>query len=430
MPRPPARLLNPTAPWSPGLIPAWDIAASKNALLSHERGQFQSSSKMATAMGRDDRVTAVIETRVMGLLSLPFSMIPGDVPRGKVRARKIAEEIEAHWETIVPAGDLSAAMWWFILLGVAPVQIIWATIDGLWVPTIRAWDPQFMYWDESIDGYRINTKDGVMDVTPENGWLLLVQGERGWMRGAVRSITVAWLSRQFATRDWNRYNERHGMPLLKLKVPARATEDEKADFFRNMSQIGSSATASLPQGIEGAENSFDIELLEAKDRSWESFEGLEDRANTNIAVRILGQNLTTEVSSGALASTKIHDNIRLDRLQADAKLISSNIRDSLLKLMVRFNWGVDEIFTPTPHWDTEPPADLVAKGEAITKLGEGISALKVSGFGLTPNTIEELGQDYNLELVPIEASGEEGPVEGSQAPAPADQVVQEEREAS
>ena len=383
----------------------------KSALLSHESGNFTSSAQMATAMGRDDRITAVTETRITGLLSLPFQVIPATVTRAKVRSRVIAESVEAMWPLIAPPAEVSAALNWFILLGVAPVQVSWQVIEGVWGPSMKAWDPQFLRWENGV--YKITTQDGEQDVTPENGWMLLIQGDRGFMRGAIRSIAVWWISRQWVARDWNRYNERHGLPLLKALVPARAGEDEKADFFSNMSNIGSTTTAMLPQNVDGGEGSFDLELLEAKDQAWKSFEGLEDRANKNIAVRILGQNLTTEVSGGSLAAANIHENIRLDRLQADETLLSSAIREHMLVPYTFFNFGEAANFAPMPHWDTAPPTDLIAKGDAMKSLGDGVSALSTAGLNVGDNTIAELGQEYDLELErkEIEPAPEVSPVE-------------------
>ena len=368
----------------------------QTALLSHEVGNFNASAQMAIAMGRDDRITAVLETRISGLLSLPFQMIPAEVTRAKVKARKIADAAEAMWDIIAPPAEVSAALNWFILLGVAPVQVTWQVLDGLWVPSMKAWDPQFMNWEEGV--YKIETRDGTQEVTPENGWMLLVQGNRGFMRGAVRSIAKLWISRQWTLRDWSRFNERYGMPMLKAMVPSRASDPEKADFFRNMSNIGSTTTAMLPQNVDGGEGSFDIDLLEAKATAWKTFQGKEDRDNINIAVRILGQNLTSEVSGGSFAAANIHNNIRLDRLQADEVLLSSHMRESMLVPFTFFNFGEQANFAPTPHWDTSPPEDLTAKGTAMKALGDGISALSAAGLNVSDNTIAELGQEYDLEL--------------------------------
>lgn len=415
LPRPPPKLLAPALPWTPGIIPDWDVLSTKTALNSHEQGLFQTSSQMAVAMGRDDRITAVIGTLVDGLLALPFNMAPADVTPGKIKARRIAETIEAHWESIAPVDELSAILWWFILLGVAPVQVTWTTVGDMWIPRLNAWDPQFLYWDQGDRVFKLNTQDGVIDLVPGDGdWMLLTAGDRGWMRGAIRSISTDWMSRQWVKRDWNRYNEKHGLPLTKVMVPSSSEQGEKSEFYRDMIQANSSGTVMLPQNVDGNQGAYDIELLEAKDRAWESFPGLEKSANKNIAVRILGQNLTTEVEGGSLAAANIHNLIRLDRLQSVANLLSCIIREQVLWPMVRFNFPDSEGFAPTPHWDTSPPADLVANGAGMKALGDGITAIKGAGFDLAPDTIEELGQEYNLKLVPTELD-DDGPPE---PPAP------------
>jgi len=65
---------------------------------------------------------------------------------------------------------------------------------------------------------------------------------------------------------------------------------------------------------------------------------------------------------------------------------------------VRFNFGEEANFAPTPHWDTAPPADLVAKGQAMKALGDGVTSLDTAKLEVSDNTIAELGQEYDLEL--------------------------------
>ena len=62
---------------------------------------------------------------------------------------------------------------------------------------------------------------------------------------------------------------------------------------------------------------------------WNADEGLE------------AQTLTTEHSSGTYAAAKVHDAVRRDIIEADAKALAETITARIITPLVRFNFGAD-----------------------------------------------------------------------------------------
>ncbi len=54
-------------PWTPGIKSSWSVSQVRSALRSLEDGDFSDAAQLVDAMGRDDRLTAVLQTRINAL---------------------------------------------------------------------------------------------------------------------------------------------------------------------------------------------------------------------------------------------------------------------------------------------------------------------------------------------------------------------------
>jgi phage gp29-like protein len=353
--------------WTPGIQPSWNVTATRTALLAHEQGQFQSSAMMADMMMRDERLSATLDTLVLGILGLPFSITATD--ETDETSTRIRDEVWPWWEHAVPEADLAALIKWYILLGIGIGELVWTSGKGEWRPRLRVHHPQHLFWDELNEQYQLSTKDGMVPITPGNGkWVLMTDGARGYMNGYVRSLAIPWLVRQFAVRDWGRYSERHGMPIMLAGIPSVIDEGEKDGFIDELKRLGTETVIPLPQGAAD-EASYTMDLLEAKDNSWEGFERLITSCNVSFAIRFLGQNLSTEVQGGSYAAAGIHERILGDVIQGWEKKIASHLREQVMLPIVAFNYGPQLTESaPWPHWDTEPPEDQAKRAAVLAQL--------------------------------------------------------------
>jgi phage gp29-like protein len=362
-------------------VSQWTVPGVRETLDVHELGYFLNSAQLVDAMGRDDRITGCLNTRVRALAGksgINFSVTPNEGASDKKLSQRLAEEIESFWYYTCPESAMSHILRDAVMLGVAFARIHWDRVNGRRVPRLEPWNAHTVYWDWSIQKYRAVAREGQFIIEPGNAeWFVYEPGGyRSWMLGAVRSLGVPYVIRQYTYRDWYRYCEKHGLPILAIREPSGSQwEKHKAGFWAKVQRLGSESTLRLPYDKKN-DDGFGIEFVEPKDKSWAAFEALINRLDVNIAVDLLGQNLTTEVQGGSHAAAMAHNLVRLDYLDADAQTLSTALREQVWKLFVRFNEGTVNLDnTPWPAWDTRPPEDKKNRADVVKTFADAAKTL-------------------------------------------------------
>jgi len=387
----------------------WTKAEVDDALRNHELGQFMSTALLADAMTRDDTFDAVLGTRVLGMLGLPRVVGPSHEADPR-RSKKVARAIDDRFDTIFPRSTLAELLRWGILLGFALAQIVWrADDDGTeWTPELQVWHPSFVYYRHDVRAYFALTTDGPVRIEPGNGqWLLYTPfgTDRGWMSGAVRSVSIPWLARSYTWRDWQRWSELYSMGVRKAIAPANADEGDKERFFNQVAALGSETTVLLTQALSGEK--FDLEVVwPDTSGSADGFERLMNKCESRIAIRVLGQNLTTEVQSGSLAAARVHENVKADIIQFDARTLAEDLRAQVLRPYCRFNVPGGERFAPRLGWRTTPTEDRKNEADTALAAAQALAALLQSGV---PLDVRAYAQRFGLPLTAPVGDDASGP---------------------
>lgn len=361
----------------------WTVDKVKSALEDHEQGYFHQSADLAVAFNRDPRISGCLRARVKSFTGLPFSIKPAaQNPR---RSKVLAEEASNWFLKACPETTATTLLKDRIVLGVACAQIIWERDGGSWVPAeIRRWSPKSLWWRQDLMRFDALTDKGIIPVTPGDGnWILWTSDlPGGWLDGAVLSLGIPFLVRSFGIRDWSRFNERHGLPILTVKEPAEFDPKKAKEFFEKIRNISRGGAARLPSTSKG---SFELGLVEAKDSAWETFKELQAAANVDIAISINGQNLTTEVQSGSLAAAKVQNETKRDLTEADATEFGSVMRDQAVCPWIRFNRSEADVqLAPTPTYDPTPPEDTKLAADTFKTVGEAVKLLREAGVDPSP----------------------------------------------
>ena len=365
----------------------WSVDNVKAALEALERGTFYSAALYADYMLRDDRIASTLQTRVLGLTSLPFRIEPSKKGDPKT-AQRAADEMKEVFPSIFPESTAADVLRWNIMNGFAIAQNVWTMTEKRWVPTPQSWHPFSAYYRLDTRKYTVSTMDaGPIEIEPGDGkWVLFApHGQyRGWMFGAMRSLAMTFLLRQYAWRDWARYSEVHGLPARIGKVPMASSDSDKTAFLAQIGNITNEPTLILPVGMDGA--SFDYELKEAAAGGWEGFERLIMRCDTSITLGILSQNLTSEVSAGSFAAANVHNEVREDLKGADSRCLTNDVVQQILRPWALYNYG-DADLAPIPIWDAKTPDDKAAAASErastatmMMSLSTAITALTASGL--------------------------------------------------
>lgn len=409
---PKGEILQVVNQWTPGIKPTWTISEVRTALRLHAEGDFSLSSQLVDTMGEDDCLPGLYEKRSDAVLGSEFSLEAVEQPNHQLSERLVAR-FEPQWWDIFPESECSELLRWYRHLGVGIATLDWTRTGNAWTAKLRTLHPQFLRRDQQRNVWLYQSRDGELVVDPGDGrWILLVDGTRGWMHAGVRALAITWISKQLGLRDWNRYNERHGLPIVKAFAPAIADEEDTLQFWEDIKGIQSETVAQLPSHLEG-DAKFDLDLLEAKDGSWQTFQALLDRADRRFMVHVLGSNLSTEVSgSGSLAATKVHRGVEISKATADAEKLSTDLRDQALFPVCAYNVSASLDVVPWPKWDTAPPEDDKGNAEAAEIFAKALVQLGQAGYEV--ENLEELAERYHMKLKKVPKPE---PVKPAAAPA-------------
>ena len=197
--------------------------------------------------------------------------------------------------------------------------------------------------------------------------------------GVLRVVAWMYLFKNYALKDWVIFSEVFGMPLRLGKYSSGASTDDRDALMRAVQSLGSDAAGIISKSTE-------IEFIHAIKAGGEPpYKILCEWADRQCSKAILGQTLTTETDGkGSYAAGKVHNDVRGDLLEADARSLARTLRDQLVRPLVGFNFGWDK---PLPK--VELP---LVETEDLKELAEvaGILSEKI-GY---PFTLEQISERF------------------------------------
>jgi len=184
-----------------------------------------------------------------------------------------------------------------------------------------------------------------------------------------RVFWASWFKRQ-DLKFWLKFIEK-GTGSIVVRYPQGATDQDKQRALEAAEAINAETAVAIPENFQ-----IVSELLQAA-RAGDTniFLALADQlCNNEIARVILGQTLTqrgSEDGRGSRALGEVHQDVRFDKVAADARDLMAVINDQLLRWLFLFNFGPD---VAVPRWSIQldPPEDLrqrIEIDERLARLG-------------------------------------------------------------
>lgn len=390
---------------------AWDrtFDAVRRIISAHEEGVFHASALLADALDRNPRIAGALNNRCLGVIGSPFTVLAGVGHKQRVAA--VARAFEADWPTIAGEETVAEVLRWLTTMGFCLCAVSTVLGRGRWIPRLTVWHPTNLRFDWERQCFVALTANGEVDVVPGDGrWVLFgASRSRPWMRGVLRCLGLTGETRAAALKDWARWSEKHGLPIVELQVPDSKAESEDTQvWYDQMRDLATDTTIVSPQGDDG-KASYKVNLIEAKDPAHEGFKELIARQDGDVSIAIEGQNLSTENTTvGAKASSQSGLTVKQDIREADAYLVATVIYEQVARVWALWNFGDAEL-APWAVYDPTPPEDLARRAETQTAAAGMVSAwtdalLKTSLKGTREVNLDEVAEAYGVPLRVVSAT--------------------------
>ncbi|KKK75119.1 hypothetical protein LCGC14_2876960, partial [marine sediment metagenome] len=131
--------------------------------------------------------------------------------------------------------------------------------------------------------------------------------------GLMRPCAWMYLFKHYTLKDWLLFCERYAQPMRVGKFAPGTSEAERKVLRDAVFNMGTDAAAVISESTV-------IELLDSGQKGTaDIYEALTGYCDRGISKAVLGQTMTTELSSGTYAAARVHENVRRDIIDADAR---------------------------------------------------------------------------------------------------------------
>lgn len=400
MPKPPAANRNREpqsrsfVQWTPDLLRAAEVTA--------DGGTLRLAADLCDYLRADGRVRMALETRARGLLKHKLSFQQaGDKRRSKKAVRHL--EADEDWWSMVPEAELIALLGWGILLGVALARLEWEMSDsGRLLPRLTVRHPRHLRYDTWERRWLLSVEDGrEIEITPgDREWVLYIPtaGPKPWANGAWKGVAPYVLGRVYGWSDWQQHSALHGSGVRFVEAEENVADDLVKKAVDDLGALRAGGVYGLPPGCTS-------KLSEATAKTWEMFPQQLSAGALEIAINLLGQNLSSEVTDNAGTGATLHAEVKADIVAGDGETVSTCLHDQVLVPWAEVNFA-DAGLAPWPFWPVITATMLTAKAAALKSFGEAVKALREAlrgtGLGIGKATLQGLAEDHGLTLDEVE----------------------------
>lgn len=302
-------------------------------------------------VARDARVRAVFTKRVRGVVSREWRVDPGRDDNAQAEA---AADLVRTVLTRIPFDPLCEILLEAVMTGIAGAELIWESVDGLWMPTgAERIAPERL--TVAGDGRRITviTRDQPLSGVELPAGKLIVHrhGAGAYGQGVGQSLFWPTYFKRAGAAAWATGVDKHGLPTTIVQHPPGWTDAQIDDALAAARQVANETAIALPVGAT-------VEFLQSLKAGEGGFEAFLRYWDQQIAEAVLGESLTTSVEGGgSRAAAEVHDDIRVELAKSDADLLAPTLARDLVAPIVRLNLG-SGIPRPTLYRVFDQPEDL------------------------------------------------------------------------
>lgn len=314
---------------------------------------------------RDLHYLGVLQTRKRQVAQIPVIIEPASDGAEDKADAELAQEFFKRDTIETELFDLLDALG----KGFSVSEIVWDTSEGQWMPERLVWRlPQWFDFDQDTGTVLQRRRDSGgqwVDLEPYKFVCHFSHAKSGLpIRGGLARIAGwGWLFKALGLRDWIRFIEAYGLPIRLGKYPPNSTPADIDTLVRAVRNVAGDAAAVVPEGML-------IEFVtdtQVQGRS-DVHRDLVNYIDQQMSIAVLGQTLTTqEGESGSYSLGQVHNLVRRDIEDSDARLLAATLRRDLVVPIVRLNRGERKAY-PMVKIEREDPADIKMLADVLTKL--------------------------------------------------------------
>jgi hypothetical protein len=349
------------------------------AVVAHMTGVFNQSGLLSQALLTDPKIVGPLGIRCGALVGLPVTFKP---PTDKPDAKDLADLCTQHYHKWFPPGERVKAHRDLITMGFNRTQIIPLPArrqsgGGMFrAPELHSWMPgQYLWWvwdpARNFGRWFQSDKQGVTEPVPGDGqWrFATLTTSQPWAEGLILCLGLRYAMRlsialnqtRFATALASGHNVYTGPVQL---------DGKSLGFIQAQLADPNNLNLLLPSG--GPDNKWDAKWTGPNSAGAKDlFLGALEEHGMEIAEAVLGQNLTTEVKRGSMASARVQALVRQDVLELDAITEQTIDREQVLKPLAAMNFpGDPEDIAPVEEIISEPTTDKFLFAKALGDLSK------------------------------------------------------------
>lgn len=285
---------------------------------------------------RDLHYASVLGTRKLGLAGLAVRIEAASDDAEDVRRAEALREVV----TAPEFGELQADLADALGKGYAVSEIVWDRSGKTWMPErFEPRDPRFFQFDQ-VSGRELRLLD---EADPVNGIPLApykfivhyprIRAGLPIRGGLARLAAVGYMCKAWTWKDWMGFADIFGLPMRVGRYGAGASKDDIATLMAAVANLGSDAAAVIPDSMR-----IDFNQATQVAGAGDFFKGLAEWWDKQISKGVLGQTMTADDGS-SMAQARVHDGIRLDLLEADAKALSNSLQRQFVRPFCDLNFA-------------------------------------------------------------------------------------------
>lgn len=285
---------------------------------------------------RDLHYASVLGTRKLALAGLNIRVEAATDDAEDIRRADMLREVVESAEFGELQTDLTDALG----KGYSVAEIMWDRSGKTWMPGRFEWrDPRFFMFDrETGQELRLLDEADMAYGIPLAPYKFIVHRPR--LRaglpirgGLARLAAVAYMCKAWTWKDWMGFADIYGIPMRVGRYGPNASRDDIGVLMAAVANLGSDAAAVIPDSMR-----IDFTQAANVNGAGDFFKGLAEWWDKQMSKAIVGQTMSAD-DGASLAQAKVHNEVRLDLLEADAKAESNTLNRMFVRAFCDLNFA-------------------------------------------------------------------------------------------